>query len=125
MEHNKAPGPDGFPAEFYQMFWDVIKGDLLQMFYELHTGTLPLFSLNFGVIMLIPKVHEANKIQQYRTICLLNVSFKIFMKVVTNRVNVIADHLISPTQTTFMRRRNISHLIFRRKSSASYMYAKI
>lgn len=24
MKHNKAPGPDGFPAEFYQHFWDVI-----------------------------------------------------------------------------------------------------
>jgi hypothetical protein len=92
MEHNKAPGPDGFPAEFYQKFWDVIKGDLLQMFYELHAGILPLFSLNFGVITLIPKVHEANQIQQYRLICLLNVNFKIFTKVATNRVNVIADH---------------------------------
>jgi hypothetical protein len=29
MEHNKAPGPYGFPVEFYQTFWDTIKGDCL------------------------------------------------------------------------------------------------
>jgi hypothetical protein len=46
-EHNKAPCLDGIPAEFYQKFWDVIKGDLMQMFPELHMGNLPLFSLNF------------------------------------------------------------------------------
>ena len=32
MEHNKAPGPDGFPAEFYQKFWEVLKSDLMAMF---------------------------------------------------------------------------------------------
>jgi hypothetical protein len=34
MEHNKAPGPDGFPAEFYQHFWDIIKLDLLPLFND-------------------------------------------------------------------------------------------
>ena len=29
MNHNKVPGPDRFPAELYQHFWDVIKGDLM------------------------------------------------------------------------------------------------
>jgi len=107
MEHNKAPGPDGFPAEFYQHFWDVVKGDLIQMFHELHSGEIPIFSLNFGVITLLPKTQDASRIQQYRPICLLNVSFKIFTKVATIRVNSVADHLISPTQTAFMRGRNI------------------
>src|SRR6266498_4982349 len=87
MEHNKAPGLDGFPAEFYQKFWDVIKGDLMQMFQDLHSGDLPIFSLNFGVITLIPKIQEANLIQQYRPICLLNVSFNFFTKVATDRLN--------------------------------------
>jgi hypothetical protein len=107
MEHNKAPGPDGFPAEFFQKFWNTIKGDLMQTFHDLYEGDLPLFSLNFEVITLVPKVQEANVIQQYQPICLLNMSFKIFTKVATNRLNSVADHVISPTQTAFMRGRNI------------------
>jgi hypothetical protein len=62
MEHNKAPGPDGFPAEFYQTFWDTIKGDLLELFGFLHVGQLELFCLNFGEIILLPKVNKAERI---------------------------------------------------------------
>jgi hypothetical protein len=47
MEHNKAPGSDGFSVEFYQACWDIIKDDLLAMFIEFHVGKLPLYSLNF------------------------------------------------------------------------------
>jgi hypothetical protein len=31
MQLNKAPEPDGFPAEFYHKFWDMLKGDLMDM----------------------------------------------------------------------------------------------
>jgi hypothetical protein len=55
MERNKAPGPYGFPTEFYQKFWDVIKPDLMAMFSQLQSGELPLFRLNFGIIILLPK----------------------------------------------------------------------
>ena len=56
MEHNKAPGPDGFPAEFYQHFWDAIKMDLIELFQCWHVGQLELFRLNFGELVLLPKV---------------------------------------------------------------------
>jgi hypothetical protein len=79
----------------------------MAMFQEFYSGDLPLFSLNFGVISLIPKAQEVNRIQQYRPICLLNVSYKIFTKVTTNRINLVADHIISPTQAAFMRGWNI------------------
>ena len=55
MEKNEAPGPDGFPTEFYQRFWEVLKCDLLNMFESFHRGELPLYHLNFGHIMLLPK----------------------------------------------------------------------
>jgi hypothetical protein len=102
MEHNKAPRPDGFPVEFYQVFWEVIKADLMALFHDFHKGELPLFSLNFGIITLLPKCQEAIKIQQYRPICLLNVSFKIFTKVATNRINLVAQKAIRPSQTAFL-----------------------
>jgi hypothetical protein len=38
MKHNKSPGPDGFPAEFYQHFWGVIKNDLMTLFESFQTG---------------------------------------------------------------------------------------
>ena len=40
MKNNKAPGPDGFPAEFYKKGWHIIKGDLLPMFQDLFLGQL-------------------------------------------------------------------------------------
>ncbi|WVZ53561.1 hypothetical protein U9M48_004484, partial [Paspalum notatum var. saurae] len=107
MEHNKAPGPDGFPPEFYQVFWNVIKTDLMALFDEFHKGNLALNRLNFGNITLIPKVGDASKIQQYRPICLLNVSFKIFTKVATNRIVKVAHKIIRPSQTPFLPGRKI------------------
>jgi hypothetical protein len=107
MEHNKAPGPNGFQAEFYQTFWEVIKNDFMALFQQFHQGTLPLYSLNFGTIILLPKCAEAIKIQQYRHICLLNVSFKVFTKVLTNRLSELAHRVIQPTQSAFLPRRNI------------------
>jgi hypothetical protein len=88
-------------------FWDLVKLDLLVMFADMHDGTLPLYSLNFGMLILLPKCREAEKIQQYRPICLLNVSFEIFTKVLTNWLTSVAQKVISPTQMTFLPGRNI------------------
>ena len=38
MEHNKAPGPDGFPVEFYKSCWVVIKSDLMAAIISLQQG---------------------------------------------------------------------------------------
>jgi mannosylglycoprotein endo-beta-mannosidase len=102
MKHNKAPGPDGFPAKFYQVFWSLIKDDLMAMFRDFHNGELPLFSLNFGIVTLLPKEKEVKKIQQHRPICMLNVSFKIFTKVMANRMLSVASKVVKPSQTALL-----------------------
>ena len=66
-----------------------------------------MFHLNFGTITLLLKKTEAIRIEQFRPICLLNVSFKIFTKVETNRLTQIAYSVVHPSQTAFMPYRNI------------------
>jgi hypothetical protein len=69
---------------------------------------LDLFRINFGeIIFLLPKFIDAERIQQYRPICLLNVCFKKFTKVVTIRLNFVADHMMRPSQMVFMQGKNI------------------
>jgi hypothetical protein len=79
----------------------------MAMFTDFYQGVLPLNCLNFGTIILLPKKKDAKVIQQYRPICLLNVSFKIFTKAATNRLSTIAQKIIRPTQTPFLPERNI------------------
>jgi hypothetical protein len=52
---HQGAGPDGFPAEFYQKIWDIIKIDLMAMFHAFQRHDLPLFHLNFGMVILLPK----------------------------------------------------------------------
>jgi hypothetical protein len=54
------------------------------------------------VITLLPKKENAMKIQQYRPIFLLNVSFTIFTKVATNHISDVAHKVIRPTHTAFI-----------------------
>jgi hypothetical protein len=107
MKVNLAPGPNGFTTIFFQKFWDTIQGDFLSMFQDFWEGHLDIKRLNFEVITLVPKVKEANCIKQYRPICLLNVDYKCFTKVLTNRLVSVAQRVVGKNQTDFIKGRNI------------------
>jgi hypothetical protein len=62
MNHNSGPGVDGFPAKFYQVFWNAIKEDLMALFHEFHRDSLPIHNLIFGTIILLPKGNEAKQL---------------------------------------------------------------
>jgi hypothetical protein len=81
----------------------------MTLFRDFHNISLPLHCLNFGTITLLPKAQEVTKIKQY-AICMLNVSFKIFTKVIAiaNRLLQVASKVIGPSQSTFLSGRNIS-----------------
>jgi hypothetical protein len=107
MREDSAPGPDGFGVSFYKKHWGVIQRELMAMVNDFYLDKLDIDKLNYGVITLLPKVSDANEVKQYRPICLLNVSFKIFTRLLTKRLSLLANKLISPKQTTFIKGRYI------------------
>jgi hypothetical protein len=85
-----------------------MKNDRMASFNEFHNGLLALYSFSLEPLSYCPNVViDAMKIQQYMHICLLNLSFKIFTKVATNRITIVTQKFISPTQTAFIPGRNI------------------
>jgi hypothetical protein len=95
------------PVEFYQSGWELIINDLLDMLIEFGSHKLDIERLNYGVITLIPKSKEANRIHQYRPICLLNVNFKIITKILMFRFENCMSRIIHKYQPTFIKGRNI------------------
>ena len=83
----------------------MIKEDFKHMFDDLYAGTLDIKRLNYGIITLVPKTKEANQIQKFRPVCLLNVSFNFFTKVLMNTLNLVASSLIPPLQIAFVKGR--------------------
>lgn len=98
----KAPGPDGFPARFFQKNWDVLRDDVVKGvlgFFD--NGILPE-GVNDTVIVLIPKSKDPQSLKDYRPISLCNVLYKVISKCLVNRLRPLLDEIISETQSAFI-----------------------
>ena len=96
----------------------------MALFKAFHQGTLDAQRLNYGVITLLPKVSGAEKIQQFRPICLLRCPYKLITKVLDQRVAIYANKLISPTQNAFVKGRNIMDGVLSLHEILKYTYFK-
>jgi hypothetical protein len=107
MKTETAPGPDGFPMIFFKKFWGILKWWIIQMMEDFYNGRSNLSRINCGVIVLIPELKDVVNIKKFRPICLLNVFYKLFTKVLAMRWMEVASEVISKNQTTFVKSRNI------------------
>jgi hypothetical protein len=62
-----------------KLFWEVIKGDPVKIFEDLHKGDLNLYRFNFALITVIPKEKDVRTMNKFRPISLLNCSYNFFL----------------------------------------------
>ncbi|CAM8995780.1 unnamed protein product [Rhodiola kirilowii] len=104
----KAPGLDGYPAGFFQKYWGIIKRDFIaSCFSILHEDFIPQ-GINDTLIVLIPKIKSAAKMEDYRPISLTSVVSKTVAKAIVNRLQQILMEVISPAQSAFIKGRLIT-----------------
>lgn len=93
----KAPGPDGFTALFYQTCWGIIKGDIMAAFLHLgHSSSNNFHLLNQALVTLLPKKSAAHEPKDFRPISLLHSFAKLFSKVLSRRLAPFLATVVAP-----------------------------
>ena len=94
MGPTKAPGPDGFPAHFFQKHWGVCGEEVTKAVLAIVDGNESAEGINQTYLVLIPKVKNPSLLSQFRPISLCNVLYKIASKVIANRLKTVLPEII-------------------------------
>jgi hypothetical protein len=94
MGPTKAPGPDGFPALFYQLHWDLIQNEVCDAVRGFLNGSEIPDGFCDSVVVVTPKVSRSHHLSKFHPISLCNVLYKIASKVLANRRKVFLPMVV-------------------------------
>lgn len=105
MPRNKAPGPDGFPVEFFLEAWPIVKESFIAAIKEFFlTGHL-LKGFNATAITLIPKVPGADQLNLFRPVACCTTIYKVITRLISKRLNLFIDQAVQSNQVGFIKGR--------------------
>ncbi|KAK1307374.1 hypothetical protein QJS10_CPA10g01214 [Acorus calamus] len=99
---DKASGLDGFNMRFFQEYWGIVKEDIIEMFSKFYEGNQRIGCLNSSVFILIRKKDSAERINDYRPICLVNGVYMMIAKVLNIRLRKMISQCINSAKASMM-----------------------
>ena len=121
MDTGKCPGLDGIPIEFYQVFLE----EFTPMLHSLYLHAIEIGTLNQtarqGILSLLDKPNKNFfYLTNWRPLALLNCDFKVFAKMLANRLNFVLPQIIHSDQKGFVKSRNIADNLMELASIIQY-----
>lgn len=102
MKSFKASGPDGFSPTFFQHFLEEIKNELIWATKDIIRIGKFLKRINKTFLVLVPKIQSPKTLSDLRLISLCNTIYKVFSKVLVNRIKPFLDKVIGSPQKGFV-----------------------
>lgn len=107
MQPDKAPGPDGFPAMFFQRCWEFVGLEVTDALKGIRNSGKLLKEINNTFLVLIPKKDKVESFNDCRPIALCNTIYKLLSKTLANRMQKLLPTIFSKEQTGFVQERSI------------------
>uniref|UniRef100_A0A8I5NW62 RNA-directed DNA polymerase n=1 Tax=Papio anubis TaxID=9555 RepID=A0A8I5NW62_PAPAN len=100
---NKSPGPDEFPAVFYQRYKEELVPFFLKLFQTIEKeGLLPNPFYEASIILIPKPGKDTTKKENFRPTSLMSISAKILYKILVNQIQQHIKKLIHHSQVSFI-----------------------
>nr|GEV20711.1 hypothetical protein [Tanacetum cinerariifolium] len=92
---DKSPVPNGYTFGFYRRFWSLIESEVVDAVNHFFQNGFCHKGGNSSFIALIAKTQGAKMVKDFRPISLIGSIYKIFTKLLTNRLVTVIDGLVN------------------------------
>lgn len=108
LNGNKAPGPNGYNAQFFKDAWPIIGDSVISAISHFFKTSYMDRVANATKLSLIPKRTNPTHMRDYRSIACCTTIYKCTAKILANQMRIVLPELISPNQVAFVAGRSIS-----------------